>query len=78
MIFFIHEWMSSESEMFLLFRFVVMSLLSSWDEIDFCVELLADDVWSDQEKTGSLSVAVDCFELIVFEITTNFLGHGVN
>ena len=37
-----------------------MSLLSSWDEMDACVELLADDVWSAEDyKTGFLSVGVD-------------------
>ena len=40
-----------------------MSLLSSWDEMDVCVELLADDVWSDEDdKTGFLSVGVDIFD----------------
>ena len=28
-----------------LFLLVVMSLLSSWDEMDICVKLLADDAW---------------------------------
>ena len=37
-----------------------MSLLSSWDEMDVRVELLADDVWTDEDdKTGFLIVGVD-------------------
>ena len=37
-----------------------MSLLSSWDDIDVGVELLADDVWeAEDDKTGFLSVVVD-------------------
>ena len=37
-----------------------MYLLSSWDEIDVHVELLADDVWSAKhDKTGFLNVGVD-------------------
>ena len=40
-----------------------MSLLSSWDEMDVCVELLADDVWTaEYDKTGFLSVVVDSFD----------------
>ena len=46
-----------------LFWFVVMSLLSSWDEMDVCVKLLADDVWAAEDnKTGFLSVGVDSFD----------------
>ena len=49
-------------EVLLFFLFVVMSLLSSWDEMDICVELLADDVWaSEDDKIGFLSVGVDIF-----------------
>ena len=37
-----------------------MSLLSSWDEIDVRVKLLADDVWeAEDDETGFLSVGVD-------------------
>ena len=37
-----------------------MSLLSSWDEMDVGVELLADDLWaSEDDKTGFLSIGVD-------------------
>ena len=39
-----YEWMSSVFEVLFLFWFVVMYLLSSWDEMDVCVELLAYDV----------------------------------
>ena len=44
------------------FDFVVMSLLSSWDDMDVPVELLADDSWAAKDdKTGFLNVGVDCF-----------------
>ena len=37
-----------------------MSLLSSWDEMDVFVELLADDIWAAKDdKTGFFSVGVD-------------------
>ena len=40
-----------------------MSLLSSWDEMDACFELLADDVWAaDNDKTGFLRMGVDIFD----------------
>ena len=40
-----------------------MSLLSSWDEMDVCVELIVDDVWAaEYDKTGFLSVGVDSFD----------------
>ena len=40
-----------------------MSLLSSWDEIDVPVELLAYDVWAaEDDKTGFLSVGEDIFD----------------
>ena len=59
----IHEWMSSVFEVLFLFWLVVMSWLSSWYEIDVCVELLADGVWeSEDDKTGFLSVGVDIFD----------------
>ena len=55
--------MSSVFEMFFLFWFSVMSLLSSWDGMDIHVELLADDVWAaEDDKTGSLSDEVDSFD----------------
>ena len=44
---------------------MVMSLLSSWDKMDVCVKLLADDVFeSDDDITGSLSVEVNSFDQI--------------
>ena len=40
-----------------------MSLLSSWYKMDVSYELLAEDVWSDEDdKTGFLSVVVDSFD----------------
>ena len=39
-----------------------MSLLSSWDDTDVPVELLADYAWAaEDDKTGFLNVGVDCF-----------------
>ena len=53
--------------MLLLFWFVVMYLLSSWDEMDVGIKLLADDVWADEDdKTGFLSVGVDIFDQLYF------------
>ena len=49
--------MSSVFEMLLFFLFVVISLLSSWDEMDVRVESLADDIWAaEDDKTGFLGV----------------------
>ena len=43
--------------------FVVMSLLSSWDEMDVSAELLADHVWSDEDdKTGFFIFVVDSLD----------------
>ena len=40
-----------------------MSLLSSWDEMDVPVELLANEVWAvEDDKTGFLSVGVYIFD----------------
>ena len=40
-----------------------MSLLSSWDEMDVPIELLADDAWAAEDyKTGFLSVGVGILE----------------
>ena len=62
--------------MLLLFWLVAMSLLSSLDEMDICVELLADDVWEAEDyKTGFPSVGVDSL-INYFWKTTNFLSHG--
>ena len=42
-------------------------------------KLLADDAWvAEDDKTGSLSIEVDIFELIIFERTNNFLSHDAN
>ena len=39
-----------------------MSLLLSWDEMDVCVKLIADDAWAAEDyKTSFLSVGVDIF-----------------
>ena len=39
-----------------------MFLLSSWDEMDVPVKLLADDAWSaEDDKTGFLNVGVYFF-----------------
>ena len=55
--------MASVFEVLFLFWFVVLYLLSSWDEIDVCDELLSDDVWAAGDyKTGLLSVWVDIFD----------------
>ena len=60
--------MLSIFELLLLFWLVVMSLLTSWDEMDVCVELLADDVWAAaDDKTGFLSVKVDSFDQLFLE-----------
>ena len=57
-----HEWMSSIFEVLFLLWFVVMYLLSIWDEMDVPVKLLADDAWaSEDDKTGFLNYGVDCF-----------------
>ena len=48
--------------MLFFFWFLEISLLSIWDEMDAPVELLADDVWADEDdKTGLLNGRVDCF-----------------
>ena len=45
-----------------MFWFLVISLLSSWDEMDVPVELLADTVWAaEDDKTGFSIVGLDCF-----------------
>ena len=74
-----HEWMSSVFEVLFFFLLVSFSVLSSWDEIDVCVELLADDVWAaEYDKTVFLSVEVNSFESIIFVRKTSFLAHGAN
>ena len=55
--------MLSVFEMLFLFWFLVMSLLSSWDEMDVYVKVLADAVWAAEDDiTGSLSVGLDIFD----------------
>ena len=55
--------MSSVFEGLFLFWLLVMSLLSSWEEIDVRVGLLADDVQeAEDDKTGFLSVGMDTFD----------------
>ena len=45
-----------------------MYLLSSWDEMDVCVKLLADDEWSaEDDKAGFLSVGVNIFDQLYLE-----------
>ena len=42
-----------------------MSLLSSWDDMDVPVELLAYNVWAAKyDKTGFLSVGMNIFYLL--------------
>ena len=54
--------------MLFLFWLVVMSLLSRWDDMDVCIELLADYVWAaEEDKTGFLSVGVDIFDRLYFK-----------
>ena len=58
-----HEWMSSIVEVLFLFWFLVISLLSSFEDMGFHVELLADDVWeAEDDKPDFLSVGVDIFD----------------
>ena len=55
--------MSSVCEVLFLFWFVVMPLLSCWDDMDVGIELLADDVWAgEDDKIGFLSFGVDIFD----------------
>ena len=49
--------------MLFLLWFIVMYLLSSWNEMDVCVGLLADAVWAAEDyKTGFLGAGVDIFD----------------
>ena len=55
--------MLSVFEILFLFWLVVMSLSSSWDDMDVHVNFFANDVWTDEDDiTGSLSVGVDLFD----------------
>ena len=59
--------MSSVCEVLFLFRFVVIYLLSRWDDMDGGIKLLADGVWeAEDDKTGFLSVRVDIFDQLYF------------
>ena len=59
--------MSSVLEAMLFIWFMVMSLLSSWDDMDVRVELLADDASeTEYDKTSFLSVEVDSFDQLYF------------
>ena len=57
--------MSSVFEGLFLFWLVVMSLLSSWEEIDFRVELADDVQEAEDDKTGFLSVGMDTFDRLL-------------
>ena len=51
-----------------------MFLLSSWDDMDVRVELLADDVWAaEDDKTGFLSVGVNIFNILYLKERPIFL-----
>ena len=55
--------MSSVFEVLFLFWFLLISLLSSWDDTDVHVKLLAADVWeAEDDIIESLSVEVDIFD----------------
>ena len=55
--------MSSVFEVLFLFWYVIISLLSRWDDMDVGIKLLADDVWAaEDDKTGFLSVGVYIFD----------------
>ena len=44
-----------------------MSLLSSWDKMGVCIDLLADNAWEyEDDKTGFLSVVVDSLDQLFF------------
>ena len=59
--------MSSVCEVFFLFWFVVMYLLSRWYYTDGGIKLIPDGVWeAEDDKTGFLSVGVDIFDLLYF------------
>ena len=66
--------MSSVCKVLFLFWFLVMYLLSRWDDMDSGIELLADDVWAaEDDKTGFLSVGVDIFDRLYFQEPPIFL-----
>ena len=64
---------------FVIVLFVVMSLLSRWDDMDGGIELLADGVWAaEDDKTGFLTFGVDIFDQTIFRRATNFFAHCTN
>ena len=59
------DWVSSVFEVLFLLWLIIMCLLSSLDDVDVRVKLLADDVWEAEDyKTGFISVGLDNFELL--------------
>ena len=53
-------WMISSGKKM---KYDIKESLSSWDEVDVHIKLLADGVWSaEDDKTGFLSVGVDIFD----------------
>ena len=55
--------MSYVFEVLFSFLFVVIYLLSSWDDMDVCVESLLYNIWTAKDdKTGFMSVGVDIFD----------------
>ena len=65
-----HEWMSSAFEVFFSYWFLVLSLLSSWYDMNVCDELLEGDVWaSEYNKPGFLSFGVDIFDRLYLKET---------
>ena len=45
--------------------FLVMSLLSSWDEMDVPAKLIPDDTWAaEDDKTGFLNVGMYSFGIL--------------
>ena len=59
--------MSYVCEVLFLFWFVVMPLLSRWDDMGGGIELLADDVWAaEDDRTGLLIVGLDIFDRLYF------------
>ena len=60
-----HEWISYVFEFFFLFWFVVIYLLSSWDEMDVPAKLIPDDTWAaEDDKTGFLNVGMYSFGIL--------------
>ena len=69
-----HEWISSVFKVLFLFWFVVMSLLSNRDDMNICVESLADDVCAaEDDKTGLLSVGANIFDQLYLKERPTYL-----